>query len=125
MKKTLLIFFITLSALGQLLAFSGSTSTDSVGVSSNKATDVAISVSEEAALTTVAHNLLTNKVGNNSLDSGNIASTVNPRTPKALKTNNHFPLPNIQLPIPASARVPRVSGRKSRMNRNEQKIQIS
>jgi hypothetical protein len=34
MKKTLLIFFITLSALGQLLAFTGSTSTDSVDVSS-------------------------------------------------------------------------------------------
>jgi len=69
MKKTLLIFFITLSALGQLLAFSGSTSTDSVDVNSNKATDAAISLSEEAALAIAAHNLLTNKVGNNSLDS--------------------------------------------------------
>jgi hypothetical protein len=33
MKKTLVIFFITLSALGQLLAFSGSKSTDSVDLS--------------------------------------------------------------------------------------------
>ncbi|SMG09427.1 hypothetical protein SAMN05661096_00210 [Marivirga sericea] len=34
MKKTLLIFFITLSALGQLLAFSGSKSTSSLGTRS-------------------------------------------------------------------------------------------
>jgi amino acid transporter len=99
MKKTLLIFFIILSALGQLLAFSGSTSTDSVVVSSNKTTDAAISHSEEAALTIAAHNLLTNKAENNPLDSGNIASTVNPRTPKALKTNNHFPIPNQPKPL--------------------------
>jgi len=83
MKKTLLIFFITLSALGQLLAFSGSTSTVSVYVNSNKTTDAANSLSEEAALAIAAHNLLTNKAETHPLDSGNIESAVNSRTPKA------------------------------------------
>ncbi|WP_375581361.1 hypothetical protein ABWH96_10260 [Marivirga tractuosa] len=71
MKKTLLIFFIILSALGQLLAFSGSTSTVSVSVSSNKSTDAAISLSEEAALAIAAHNLLTIKADAQLIDSVN------------------------------------------------------
>ncbi|WNB17085.1 hypothetical protein [Marivirga arenosa] len=97
MKKTLLIFFITLSALGQLLAFSGSTSTDILGLSSNKATDLVIFPSEDTALVINGHDLLTKNAETPPLDSGNIASTVNPRTPKNLNTNNHFPIPNSRL----------------------------
>lgn len=59
MKKTLLIFFIILTTLAPLLAFSGSTSADSVTIKRNKAT--AISIAEHAPVVVPANTVLSKK----------------------------------------------------------------
>ncbi|PTB92866.1 hypothetical protein C9994_13530 [Marivirga lumbricoides] len=94
MKKTLLIFFIILTTLAPVLAFSGSAGADSVTIKSNKATDILIA--KHASLPVLANAVLNKKTGYSSPDSTTISPSPNGQLTSNYLTNDHSQITNDQ-----------------------------